>query len=176
MKRIIAVCVLAAVMLSGCGDTSKIDKLTQSSTSKAETVMTEPPAAVQQTETAAETEAVHEADAGELIDLTVLDSNMVYAQVFDMVNYPDTYIGQPVKAKGTFAHTEYNGKDYYAVLIADAAACCSQGMEFELSGDYVYPDDYPELDTEIIIEGTFNTYMEDGYQYCQLIDAVMTTA
>ena len=84
-------------------------------------------------------EAVHENDPDELVDLTVLDSNMVYAMVYDMVNCPESYEGQTVRAKGTFAHTEYNGKDYFAVLIADATACCSQGMEFVLKGSYVYP-------------------------------------
>lgn len=73
MKRIIALCALAAVMLSGCGDTSRIDKLAQSSISRAETVTTAPPAAVQQTETTSAAEAVHENDTQELIDLTVLD-------------------------------------------------------------------------------------------------------
>lgn len=119
-------------------------------------------------------EAVHENDPDELVDLTVLDSNMVYAMVYDMVNCHESYEGQTVRAKGTFAHTEYNGKDYFAVLIADATACCSQGMEFVLKGSYVYPDDYPETDTVITVEGVFNTYMEDGYRYCQLTDAQMT--
>ncbi len=179
MKKNLIIFAFAALLLSGCGDTSKIDKLVLSSTSQTEkstTALTSETAPETDTETkiTTTTEAVHETDTDELIDLTVLDSNMVYAQVFDMVNYPETYIGQPVRAKGTFAYTEYNGKDYFAVLIADATACCSQGMEFVLSGDYTYPDDYPEIDSEIVVEGVFNTYEEDGYRYCQLKDAVMT--
>lgn len=60
---------------------------------------------------------------------------------------------------------------YYACVIADATACCSQGLEFVLEGDYTYPDDYPELGTDITVVGTFDTYDENGQTYCHLIDA-----
>ena len=162
--------ILAAALLTGCAgaDTTNIDRIIEAeNTTAAPETTAAPPEPV----TDAPLDAAND---GYDVDLTILDSNMVYAQVFDMVNYPETYIGQPVRAKGTFAYTEYNGKDYFAVLIADATACCSQGMEFVLSGDYTYPDDYPEIDSEIVVEGVFNTYEEDGYRYCQLKDAVMT--
>jgi hypothetical protein len=53
----------------------------------------------------------------------------------------------------------------------DATACCSQGIEFELTDDYVYPDDYPEDGGDICVVGTFDTYEEDGFTYCVLRDA-----
>ena len=63
------------------------------------------------------------------------------------------------------------GQVYYACVIADATACCQQGLEFVLSGNHTFPDDYPEVGEEITVTGTFGTYEEGGYQYCQLTEA-----
>ena len=57
-----------------------------------------------------------------------------------------------------------------------AAACCAQGIEFVLAGDYAYPQDYPALDTEITVHGIFNTYEDDTGTYVQLKDAVLESA
>ncbi len=109
------------------------------------------------------------------VDLTQLSSTMIYSEVYNMMNESDTYVGKTVKMGGQFAlYQNSDGtKNYYAVVIADATACCSQGLEFVLEGDYTYPEDYPELGTEITVTGTFDTYDEDGYQYCHLVDAKM---
>ena len=64
-------------------------------------------------------------------------------------------------------------RNYYACLIADATACCSQGIEFVLDGDYTYPDDYPNVNSEITVTGTFDTYTEQGSLYCQLLNATI---
>jgi len=108
------------------------------------------------------------------IDLTVLNSQMVYAQVSDMMDNPDNYIGKTVRMKGTIAYVEDDGVMYFACFIKDAQQCCQQGIEFVRSGDYVYPDDYPELNTPIMVEGTFTVYEDDGYLYASLYDATMT--
>lgn len=96
-----------------------------------------------------------------------------------MLSAPENYIGKKVKMSGQFAiyqPAESDGQAsteqiYFACLIADATACCQQGIEFVLNGDYKFPDDYPELGTEITVTGEFQTYMEDGYRYCHLINA-----
>ena len=62
---------------------------------------------------------------------------------------------------------------FFAVLISDATACCSQGIEFVLDGDYSYPDDYPLLGTNITVTGNFNYYKEGESTYCQLLNANM---
>ena len=115
------------------------------------------------------------------VDLTVLSSTMVYSEVYNMMCTPDDYIGKTVKMEGQFAlyqSVDENGtlipdQIYFACVIADATACCSQGLEFVLAGEHSYPDDYPELGTEITVIGTFQTYEENGYMYCQLVDARM---
>ncbi len=126
--------------------------------------------------------APEETDGAELsftegidVDLTALSSTMVYSAVYDMMSVPENYVGRVVKMNGLFA-AYYDGvedKYYYACIVLDAAACCSQGIEFELAGEHVYPDDYPAEDDEITVVGTFDTYTEDGYLYCTLRTAQM---
>ena len=120
-------------------------------------------------------EATKNPDGSDL-DLTVLSSTMVYTEVFCMVNYPDEYIGKTVKMSGAFAyyHDEATNKNYYACIIQDATACCSQGMEFVLKDGYSYPEDYPNVGEEVCVTGVFSTYTEDGKTYCTLRDADMT--
>ena len=115
------------------------------------------------------------------VDLTKLSSTMVYSEVYNMMCVPDDYIGKTIKMKGQFAiyqATDENGafipdKIYFACIIADATACCSQGLEFALAGEYTYPDDYPELGSEITVTGTFELFEEDGCLYCRLGNAVL---
>ena len=112
------------------------------------------------------------------VDLATLSSTMVYAEVYNMLVSPDDYIGKTVRMKGPFAYYEdpQTGNLYFACIIADATACCSQGIEFTLAGAYIYPDDYPELGSEITVVGEFETYTENGYSYCHLANAMLDDA
>ena len=109
------------------------------------------------------------------VDLTKMSATMVYSEVYNMMSLPDNYLGKTVRMSGQFQVYEGDGRNYYVVLIADATACCQQGMEFVLAGDYAYPDDYPAAGTEVTVTGVFDTYYEGEYmRFCQLIDAHMT--
>ena len=105
------------------------------------------------------------------VDLTTLSSTMVYSEVYNMLAEPAKYMGKKIKMAGTFAVYQGEDKNYYACLISDATACCSQGIEFVLDGEYRFPEDYPELGTEITVTGYFDTYYEGEEMYCQLIHA-----
>ena len=107
------------------------------------------------------------------VDLTVLNSTMVYSEVYDMVTYPETYTGKSVRMKGTFAMQFGDERNYYAVLIKDATACCAQGIEFVLedADSLSFPEDYPTVGHTVTVVGTFDTYVEGEYTYCELIDA-----
>ena len=171
-KRYMTAVILAAAFLTGCGNTSQMDSLIAAQEAT-EAPATE--AAVAETEAAATAPVPSSAfvpSEGD-IDLTQLDSNMVYAQVYDMVYNPDAYAGRNVRAQGPFAYyqDENTGKEYFAVLISDATACCAQGIEFVLEKDAVYPDDYPETGTEIVVDGVYNMYEENGSTYVQLLHA-----
>ena len=113
------------------------------------------------------------------VDLTVLSSTMVYSEVYNMLyNDPAHYLGKTVKAKGTFSIYQlvtdgvlHPDPVSYACIISDAAACCAEGMEFVLEGDYTYPDDYPELGAEITVIGEFQSYEENGMTWYHLVNA-----
>ena len=107
------------------------------------------------------------------IDLTTMSSTMVYSEVNNIVNEPEKYIGKTIKMNGVYAfvYDDSNTKRYDACIIQDATACCGGGIEFELTGDYKYPDDYPEEGGDICVIGVFDTYTEGDYIYCTLRNA-----
>ena len=124
----------------------------------------------------AESNSPEAAEANSIdVDLTKLSSTMVYSEVYNMMYTPDDYIGKAVKMRGQFAYYEDpdTKSQYFACIIADATACCSQGLEFVLTGEHTYPKDYPELGSEITVTGIFELYEENGLQYCRLTDAEM---
>ena len=111
-------------------------------------------------------------------DLTQMSSDMVYATVYQMMVMPEEYEGKTFRIDGNFYATYYEAtkKYYFYCVIQDATACCAQGMEFVWEdGSHIYPDEYPEDNAEIVVEGTFETYKEEGNQnlYCRLSDAIL---
>lgn len=113
------------------------------------------------------------AEAPVELDLSVLSGTVVYAQVYDMAMEPEVYAGHTVRVKGNFNYyrDEEIGQEYFAAVIADATACCAQGIEFIWKGEHAYPRDYPPLDQEITVTGVFETYEEYGVEYMRLRDA-----
>ncbi len=109
------------------------------------------------------------------VDLTQLSSTMVYSEVYNMMVEPQKYIGKTVKMTGIYSHyyTETTNKDYFSCIVQDATACCAQGIEFVLTDDYKYPEDYPVEGDMITVAGTFQTYYEGEYLYCTLENAVL---
>ena len=202
MKQVIFILAVALYLVSlcACGDQkiqskSKQDSATQQvvqeqmanaagETSTPPTAIPEPQPASE--ESVSEPEQTQPAEAlpdyepaqasGELdVDLTTLSSTMVYSEVYNMMYEPDRYVGKRIKMDGQFAVYEdpNTGAVYTACIIKDATACCSQGLEFVLAGEKTYPDDYPELGSEITVTGTFQLYDENGTTYCHLVDAEM---
>ncbi|MBQ9708581.1 MAG: hypothetical protein IJV66_05300 [Firmicutes bacterium] len=107
------------------------------------------------------------------VDLTKMSATMVYSEVYDMMYTPENYVGKTVKMKGQCAAYQdpNTGNDYYACIIQDATACCSQGLEFDLDESYEFPADYPIDGKEVTVTGVFTTYDEEGETYCTLKDA-----
>ena len=123
-------------------------------------------------------ENVRDTDETVDYDLTQMSSDMVYATVYQMMVTPEEYEGKTFRIDGNFYATYYEAtkKYYFYCIIQDATACCAQGMEFIWDdGSHIYPDEYPEDNAEIVVEGTFETYMEDGDEnlYCRLSDAIL---
>lgn len=179
---------MMVVMLTGCGNTdSKVNQVIQNQMQEADNKNS-------QNESTKETEEDKSSEISEKlptevvtdnntkgrttdgnvdVDLTKLSSTMVYSEVYNMMYTPENYIGKTVKMSGMFvAYTNQDQSQFYpAVIIADATACCSQGLEFVLEGNPSYPEGYPEIETDITVIGTFETYLEDGNTYCRLKNA-----
>ena len=174
-----------AVMLGACGDA---DAKRTASTAPAQTVndliekaaeqvaSTEEASVAsveEETEVSLDTVAQEAADVD--VDLTKLSKTMVYSEVYNIMVNPDDYIGKTIRMGGAYNIfvDETTGMTYYYCVIQDATACCAQGIEFILTDDYKYPDDYPDEGENITVVGNFDTYMEGEYLYCTLRDAVL---
>ena len=182
MKRIFCLLLAACMTLSlcACGKDSEKDagndasSSNEKSSASAESIPTP-----KEQETSEESEQPQASSNGVDVDLTVLSSTMVYSEVYNMLyNDPAHYLGKTVKAKGTFSIYQLVTDGVlqpdpvsYACIISDAAACCAEGMEFVLEGDYTYPDDYPELGAEITVIGEFQSYEENGMTWYHLVNA-----
>ena len=183
----IVIIMIIAVMMSACGNSdSKVDQVIQNQMQEVDNKNnqgddakindeTKPSETDDELQTEAITNNTSEStQVGDIdVDLTKLSSTMVYSEVYNMMYTPEDYIGKTVKMSGMFvAYTNQDQSQFYpAVIIADATACCSQGLEFVLEGNPAYPEGYPEMETEITVVGTFETYEEDGNIYCRLQNA-----
>ena len=108
------------------------------------------------------------------VDLNNLNANVVYSQVYLMMTEPDKFIGKRIRMSGQFnvyAAQEGNpsgATEYYAIIIADAQACCQQGIEFVWPG-HTYPEGFPEVKSNASVTGIFEVYEENGKKYCRLV-------
>ena len=191
MKRIfcllLAVCM--AVSLCACGKDS--EKVAENNTPSSDGEVSAPAEIIptpdeQETQdeqqTPEEPEQTQTSADGVDVDLIVLSSTMVYSEVYNMLYfYPEDYYGKNVKMTGQFNVYQWVDESgivadmpvAYACIISDATACCAEGVEFVLEGDYTYPDDYPELGTEITVIGEFQSYEENGVTWYHLVNARM---
>ena len=171
MKKalLIALCV-AALTLTGCGQKDTPDTAVNTVAAAAPTQTVQPvqikspttaPAVSEATEAPAVESSVTE------IDLTNISSTMVYSYVFNMVTTPDDFIGQRVKIRGTYDEQFWDQTNltYHYIVIADATACCAQGMEFVLTDPNAA---YPQVGEEFEISGVFGAYEEEGNLYIQI--------
>ena len=196
MKRTgIGIWLLAAVVLiSGCGkraDNGKginsgktVDKVIESQVKKEEQKKTEESTKEdtqkndqQNTDTQTSESVqgtVNAPEAAVDVDLSVMDSDMIYATVYQMMSDPEQYVGKTFRIEGKFyvTYDEMTKNQYYYCVIKDATECCAQGLEFVWGdGSHIYPDEYPTDGTEVIVDGTFELYMENDSRYCRLANA-----
>lgn len=177
MKRLLCL-LLAALTVFGLG---ACGKKSGAETAFPATASEEPkPLQTLPLETGEREQTAPTADTAEsaFVDLTALSSTMVYGEVFAMMSSPEDYVGKTVKMQGIFSKGQLyaagslnDGGTVFACVIQDAAACCAQGIPFELAGDHSYPQDYPELGDAITVVGTFEIHQQEGMRFCRLRDA-----
>lgn len=195
MRRLKYVSILlCAILLCGCGKQSGNSKL--SNENKVENTINSQIAQADNKNNTDKEDTAQKKDSGSTekqtsqfpslagsdnaeVDLTQMGSDMVYATVYQMMMEPDNFVGKTVRMRGSYYASWYDAtaKYYHYVIVKDAAACCSQGIEFIWGdGTHVYPDEYPADETEVKVTGVFETYTEEGdsNRYCRLKNATFT--
>lgn len=96
-------------------------------------------------------------------DLTKMNANMVYAQVFNLMLEPQKFENSTFKIQGSFIKANGpEGQPAYAVIIKDALACCQQGLEF--IWDFAGAE--PQIEQEILVIGKYTlTTTPDGLDH-----------
>ncbi len=119
-----------------------------------------------QTTTSADTTTSSQGNSPVDLDLTQMNSTMIYSVIYDMMINPDNYYGKSLIVDGYFDTMVYeeNGPRYFFVVVPDATACCVQGIEFLLP-DSTYPEDYPDIQADIRVKGIIDRYEEGGQMY-----------
>ena len=109
---------------------------------------------------------------GDAYNFVQSSGTVAYAQLVNMTLEPQKYVGAAVTVRGQCASSYYPVTDltYYSVVVSDVSVCCSQGIEYLLSGG-----DYPADGTEATVTGEFEVYYENGIPYCRLKDAEIIT-
>ena len=107
------------------------------------------------------------------LDLTLMSGTVVYAQVSNMLYDAQPYLGKILRISGEYSPYEdrERGVVYHSCVIADATACCAQGLEFVWAGQHAWPGDYPEEGTGCVVTGRLEAYDEYGDTYLHLVDA-----
>lgn len=101
------------------------------------------------------------------LDLTQMNANMIYAEVFNMLIEPENYKNKNIKISGYFNifTNENTNEKYYAIIIPDALECCQQGLELVWLGEHSL-DEYPSQGEKITIVGRYTIReLENGITY-----------
>lgn len=106
------------------------------------------------------------------IDLTRMNANMVYAEVFNMLIEPEFYEGKTVRIRGSLHIPEQlEGAPPYSCIVWDATACCPAGLGFYLADDADII--MPEEDEIITVVGTYTCTELDGFSTISLINCIL---
>lgn len=153
---------LCFLILAGCARSAPVGQPESAALSASASASAAPPASTALPSTA-EPAAVYD------LDLTQCSATVIYAEVFHMMNEPDDYVGKRIRMKGICATYAYPDHTVYGCIIADATACCKQGVEFVLADRYRL-EDYPVPGSEIVVSGVFHLYQAGEFTFCNLID------
>lgn len=102
------------------------------------------------------------------LDLLSCGPKEVYSEVYGMMNRPEEFIGKRIRMVGVVACYPYPDHTVYGCIIADATACCKDGMEFVLAEDR--PENYPAPGSQIVVSGYYETYPAGNFTFCRLAD------
>lgn len=104
-------------------------------------------------------------------DLSIMTSTLAFAQMQNIMQGPDNFIGKTMKIKGEYS-SAYFGKTqqfYHFISVVDQITCCQETMEFILAGKKKTIQDYPYEGDQIELTGTFKKYIEEEKPFYHLV-------
>lgn len=114
------------------------------------------------------------------IDLTKFNSNMLYAEVYNMGLSPEDYINKTIKITGQLGYYQefdkeglpVSGKKIPVCVINDTMACCWLAIEFAPADEASFFNNCPDIGSVITITGMCNIFTDkSGFQIIQLNNA-----
>ena len=106
------------------------------------------------------------------VDLTKVNTNMVYVQVFYMMQKPQDYNGQTIRLPGvcTIMKNKTTQQRTYNCNVLDGTGCCAKMIPFKLADANAA---YPKSGEAITVTGKFQVVTENDKTFGVLNDAVV---
>lgn len=103
------------------------------------------------------------------IDLTAMGRTMLFAVVYDIKNNPENYLGRRIKMTGQFAIIQgidaQGQPDPDKIFYNCVIPLAQNSLEFGVAGELYYPEDFPDLEAPITVEGVYEKYEDNGTTY-----------
>lgn len=100
------------------------------------------------------------------MDLAKFSSTMTYAQIYNIFMDPESYVGKSIRLRARYAGDELDtGEKMHFLVLSDEMACCQLNIEFMM---YDYKGEFPEEDTEILVEGLIDLCNYQGEKFIVL--------
>ncbi len=103
------------------------------------------------------------------IDLTAMGRTMLFAVVYDIKNNPENYLGRRIKMTGQFAIIQgidaQGQPDPDKIFYNCVIPLAQNSLEFSVAGELYYPEDFPDLEAPITVEGVYEKYEDNGTTY-----------
>jgi len=110
--------------------------------------------------------------ASEFADIVEIKEKMFIAQVNDIYNNAEDYLGKTIKLEGILKKEQYyQDEGPYCFVIRYGPGCCGYdgNVGFEIRWDKERTQQYPDAESWVEAAGVLKSYEEDGYmQYLYL--------
>lgn len=97
-----------------------------------------------------------------------IERELAYVEAVNMNIWPENYVGKTrtVSGQSTSSYFAVTDKTYHSIAVPNKDGTYTEEVEY-LTADGTYPAD----GIPVTVTGKFETYMENGIQYCRLKDA-----
>lgn len=161
---LLMILIVVGIFASGCaGDSVAADAIADVDTNNAGTANADAPASIP--DSIDDTDTI--GDVSVDVDLSALSSTMAQAKFINIMQNSDDYLGRTIRVQGPYFSMPFPQTDEHLhfVMVIEGDECCRMGFEFMVSGDTVYPYDYPAQYAMIEIVGIISMLEEFGQYF-----------